>query len=154
MREGLYAHTKDVIYERHIESHIKEDAAVPLFDGVIPFNTQGHQYEVTSYLNFIDIDFGKSEVRDGSVCNLQEVAAIGDFVQSLLMRDIVPRDQIAVITPYKAQQKQLKIKAKEQGWFDIAQPGMTIDASQGDEYQVIIESLVTTHGLLGYVLSA
>ena len=60
------------------------------------------------------------------------------------------QSDIAVITGYSEQKRLLTERAKENGWSGVKQI-MTIDSSQGDEYQIVFVNLVTTRNQAGFM---
>lgn len=141
MHSAVYAHLPAVVYKRQITSARNASDPSPelqRLQGVLPLNvhTVKGTYSVGNFMNFLDVSEGvKTTVAGGSSCNEAEVEVVGWLVQALLQAGI-PGDTIAVLTGYTEQRRLLKLEAKKRGWENHVKKVMTIDASQGDEFDV------------------
>lgn len=124
---------------------LRLNAAMPIEFAV------GHEsFKLDSIESFIDVADGVQRTLEaGSSWNVQEIDAIDSAILKLISVGILQED-IAVITGYSEQKRLLTERAKEHGWSGVKQI-MTIDSSQGDEYQIIFVSLVTTRNQAGFM---
>lgn len=163
MYDMLYEHLIEVIYAGELKrlnldtinsaKTIADPTAFGLrLNSAMPIKVEvGHEaFKLDSILNFIDVADGvQRSLEAGSSWNVQEIDAIDSAIVKLKSIG-VPEKDIAVITGYSEQKRQLTERAKEHGWSGVKQI-MTIDSSQGDEYQIIFVSLVTTKNQPGFM---
>lgn len=152
MHSAVYAHLPAVVYKRQITSARNTSDPSPelqRLQGVLPLSvhTVKDTYSVSSFMNFLDVPEGvKTTVDGGSSCNEAEAEVVGGLVQALLQAGI-PGDTIAVMTGYTEQRRLLKLEAKKGGWENQVKKVMTIDASQGDEFDVSQNTKSSDHGI-------
>ena len=84
---------------------------------------------------------GKAERKGGSLCNKREVEVCSEVVKELVDAG-VDEENIGVITPYRAQKRELRSDIRYKR-VEID----TVDAFQGREKDVIILSLTATEDL-------
>ena len=108
------------------------------------------QYDITTVHNFIDVMDGEQFLPEGgsSPGNPQEVAVVSGLVQSLKAGGI-ESTQICVFSAYRTQVKLLQQEATQTQWQDCFVN--TIDKSQGQEFLIVIISLVKTEGDAGFI---
>lgn len=124
---------------------LRLNAAMP-----IKFEVGRQSFELDSILSFIDVADGvQRSLEAGSSWNIQEINAIDSAILKLISIGFLQQD-IVVITGYSEQKRLLTKRAEEHGWNGVKQM-MTVDSSQGDEYQIIFLSLVTTKNLPGFM---
>ena len=153
MPEELYRHLNTVIYESkgtissafsfsnpnaHCTSVLQ---ALPLSFVV---NNQ-KRFTLTTCLQFVDVADGvQQKIEAGSSSNFKELETVEAMVMAFLAKGFTPAD-IAVVTGYARQKKLFMLRAQENGWSQVRQV-LTVDSCQGDEYKIVILSLVTTKG--------
>lgn len=108
------------------------------------------QYDITTLHNFVDVASGQHFVPEGgsSPGNSEEVAVVSALVQSLKGGGI-PSSQICVFAAYRTQVKLLEEEATQAQWRGCFIN--TIDKGQGQEFLVVIISLVKTEGDAGFI---
>ena len=152
MHSALYAHLSAVVYKRQITSARDTSDPSPELQRLqrglpLRFPTVKHAYSVGSYMNFLDVPDGvKSTINGGSSYNEAEVEVVSGLVQALLQAGI-PGDTIAVLAGYTEQRRLLKLEAKRRGWESQVKKIMTIEASQGDEFDVRKPTGSSDHGI-------
>ena len=111
------------------------------------------QYNITTLHNFIDVAHGKQFVpeRATSSGNLEEVEVVSGIVKALEEQGIAP-GQICVFSAYRKQIKLLQAKATKAQWGNCFVN--TIDKSQGQEFKIVIISLVKTEDNSGFIEEA
>lgn len=141
MHSVLYAHLSAVVYKRQITSARNTSEPSPelqRLQGALPlrFHIVKGAYSVGSYMNFLDVPDGvKRTLNGGSSYNEAEVEVVSGLVEALLQAGI-PGDTIAVMTGYTEQRRLIKLEAKRRGWESQVKKIMTIEASQGSEFDV------------------
>ena len=155
MHDALYAHLVKCIYKKPIGSHFLTNAPRPYLQDLakimpLQVNAANSQYSLNGFMHFLDVPFGETEVTaGGSSWRDAEV----EVIQALVLRLInagMPAESIAVMTGYREQLKKLQDKARWNYWSHIKQI-LTVDSSQGDEYPIVIMSLVNTRGQPGFM---
>ncbi|KAG8528497.1 uncharacterized protein KY384_007415 [Bacidia gigantensis] len=173
MHDDLYAHLVAVIYKQYVLHRLdfceRETKRLPreissrymtnnpssflqhLQKNVLPLHLEanGDVFNISSYLNFIDVD-GVQQPEGTSSFNQAEVEGVCNLAATLIGQGASKND-IAILTGYAAQRKKIQRRLKEMGLDGIAMPGMTIDASQGKEWKIVIDSLVTSKGQTGFI---
>ncbi|KAL8941920.1 MAG: hypothetical protein Q9211_001615 [Gyalolechia sp. 1 TL-2023] len=155
MHRSLYGPVRRVIYAGMVDSHRETDPPSHylqqlLNDMPLTFNVGSQQYALTTYLNFVDVAHGVSHtVPAGSSYNIEEVEAISAYVVKLLSSGRKAED-IVVMTGYLDQLGKLKEAARKDGWLHVRRI-LTVDTSQGDQYRIVIISLVKTNGGPGFL---
>ena len=158
MSEALYEHLCAVIYsgKNMTIKHFKKMGSPSQYGRqlflAMPIQFQAGQefYQLTSYMNFIDAANGTQEtIPGGSSWNVEEIDIIDALIVALKKKGVLP-GTIAVCTGYTQQRKLLMARAKQNGWSDMGVI-MTIDSSQGEEFPIVIISLVTTRGQPGFM---
>ncbi len=110
------------------------------------------QYDITTLHNFVDVARGQQFVPEGgsSSGNKEDVQVVSSLVRAFEDKGVKP-SQICVFSAYRTQTKQLRQKAIEAKWLDCFVN--TIDKSQGQEFEIVIISLVKAEGDAGFVES-
>ena len=108
------------------------------------------QYDITALHNFVDVASGQHFVPEGgsSSGNYDEVAVVSALVQNLKAGGM-ESSQIGVFAAYRTQVTLLQQAAKQAQWHDCFVN--TIDKSQGQEFLIVIISLVKTEGDAGFI---
>ena len=111
------------------------------------------QYDITALHNFVDVASGQHFVPEGgsSSGNYDEVTVVSALVQNLKAGGI-ESSQICVFAAYRTQVTLLQQEAKQAQWQDCFVN--TIDKSQGQEFLIVIISLVKTEGYAGFIEEA
>lgn len=120
-------------------------------------NTSGFIHPIS--LMWKDIR-GKEERDSTSKKNYLEAVSITEFLRNLSRQDRVGYKDVAVITPYGAQKRLLrKLLAKhceeDNGEYRLGNLRIrvnTVDSFQGSEAEVVLYSVVRTHGNLRFIL--
>ncbi|KAL8861845.1 MAG: hypothetical protein Q9178_001714 [Gyalolechia marmorata] len=155
MHDQLYAHLPAIIYKADIYSNsktsepsrfmIKMNELMPL-----RIDCATNTWQLRSFLHFLDVPEGVQVVlKDKSSINVAEALLVNDLVKSFLSHGM-PAKSLCVMTGYTGQKKLLTQLAKDNNWAHIARV-LTIDSSQGNEYKVVILSLVTTTNNPGFL---
>ncbi|KAL8878384.1 MAG: hypothetical protein Q9198_003794 [Flavoplaca austrocitrina] len=149
MHDELYAHTAAVIYKQPIGSQKKTSEPSilrqELLASPIQVKTPAQAYELRSFLHLVDVPHGIQEYDENSSSfNVPEAEAIETMILALVATGKA-QSRICVITGYQAQRKLLAKKARRNGWGDVR--CLTIDASQGEQWEIVFLSLVTIKGL-------
>ena len=108
------------------------------------------QYDITTLHNFLDVASGQHFVAEGgsSSGNSDEVAVVSALVQNLKAGGM-ESSQICVFAPYRTQVTLLQQEAVQAKWEDCFVN--TIDKSHGQEFLIVIISLVKTEGYAGFI---
>lgn len=155
MHNALYAHLVNCIYKQPIGSHFLTNVPRPYLQDLakimpLQVNAANSQYSLNGFMHFLDVPFGETEVTSGgSSWRDAEIEVVQALVQRLINAGM-PADSIAVMTGYREQLKKLQDKARWNDWSHIKQV-LTVDSSQGDEYPIVIMSLVNTRGHPGFM---
>lgn len=155
MHKSLYGPVSRIIYDGKVDSYRETDPPSEylrqlLDDMPMRFYAGSYEYELTTFLNFVDVAHGVSHtILNGSSHNDEEVEAISALVVKLLASGKRPND-ICVMTGYLNQLAKLKTASKKDGWSHI-KGIISIDTSQGDQYKILIISLVKTSGSPGFI---
>ncbi|KAL9632136.1 MAG: hypothetical protein Q9164_005508 [Protoblastenia rupestris] len=150
-----------IVYGDRLEAYHKTSNPRPALQKLfeyLPLHVRdgSRQYDLTSYLNFINVAHGHEQGPDkGSKCNLEEISTIEAVVRGFLDAGFQPK-QIAVETGYLLQfdrfQKHfanLERQEPTRGWSRVKL--VTFNTVQGAEYDIVIFSLVKTMGTRGFV---
>ena len=152
MHEELYAAANTVVYEGKVASAYKTYKPSlflsHLLDNLPKFTAGNKTYKLNSFANFIDVDGKHQTIPNGSSCNDAEVEVVESLVEQLKLNG-KPESSIAILTGYLWQLEKLKKAAKRNGWSEV-QIG-SVDTSQGDEFDIVIISLVKTEGRSGFM---
>ena len=152
MHEELYAAVNTVVYEGKVASAYKTSKPSlflsHLLDNLPKFTAGNRIYKLNSFANFIDVDGKHQTIPNGSSCNDAEVEVVESLVEQLKLNG-KPESSIAILTGYLWQLENLKKAAKRNGWSEV-QIG-SVDTSQGDEFDIVIISLVKTEGRSGFM---
>ena len=153
MHNRLYAAVNQCVYGSQVSSSYKTEQPKPFLQNLLAnlpsFILGGRQYRLRSYLQFLDVFDGVARSIDqGSSCNDKEVDCVELLVQDLLAKG-VPASSIAVMTGYLWQLDNLKTRFRAKGWLEVRI--LTVDTSQGDEFEIVIISLVKTGGSHGFM---
>ena len=145
----MFGHTLRVIYQdKQIHS------ARELFDGefggrvkaALPFRFASEdgngRYEVPSAKHLINVE-GVQEADGTSSLNRAEATVVTNLVLAIKAAGFAAAD-IAVLTGYAAQGKELTRQAENNGWSKVRI--LTVDTSQGGEAKFLIISLVSSQG--------
>ena len=108
------------------------------------------QYDITKLHNFIDVAHGEHFVpeKGTSSGNVQEVEVVSNIVKALEEQGIAP-GQICIFSAYRKQLELLRTEATKAQWGDCFVN--TIDKSQGQEFDIVIISLVKTERNPGFI---
>jgi senataxin len=87
--------------------------------------------------------FAESAGKTRTRCNMTEVS----WVRNWLKKKLVPAKDVAVITPYQGQRQRLSDQLLCFNGVSV----QTVDSFQGQESEVVILSLVRTHGGIGFL---
>ena len=152
MHEELYAAANTVVYEGRVASAYKTSSPSPFLGqllGSLPEFTVGNKtYKLNSFSNFIDVEGKHQTIPNGSSCNDAEVEVV-EYLIKQLKANGKPESSIAVLTGYLWQLENLQKAAKKNGWSEVRI--LSVDTSQGDEFDIVIISLVKTEGRSGFM---
>ena len=152
MYEELYAAANTVVYDDKVASAYKIPKPSPLLsyllDKLPEFAAGGKTYKVNSFSNLTNVDGKHQTIPNGSSCNSAEVDVIEGLVNQLKGNG-KPKSSIAILTGYLWQLENLKKMAKKNGWSEVRI--LSMDISQGDEFDIVIISLVKTEGRSGFI---
>lgn len=103
---------------------------------------------------------GKEEQEGTSKKNYQEAKAIKTFLVNLAMHKSTEHKNVAVITPYGAQKRLLRtllgqVCEESNGEYQLGPYHIrinTVDSFQGSEAEIVLYSVVRTHGNLRFIL--
>ena len=151
-----------VIYDDKVSAFHKTDVAPrPFyinFTGKLPakFSAHGREWQLTTYLNFVDVAGGVQEGPDnGSKYNLREVEVVMSMLKTFLGFGANARG-IAVVTGYTLQFEKIQEQLRglhrtepQKGWNQINL--LTAGTVQAEEYNIVILSLVKTSGARGFL---
>lgn len=147
-----------MIYEGHIFSECSQSA--PQYLGPILNQLKGtlplpviaglKQYDITALHNFINVADGMQSVAIGgtSSFNDKEVEVVSGRVKALKDKGM-RGSQICVFAGYRKQVELLSNKATQAQWRDCFIG--TIHKSPGQEFEIVIISLVKTEGHSGFI---
>ena len=152
MHEQLYAAANAIVYDGRVASAYKTSDPSPFLRhllGSLPEFTGGNKtYKLNSFSNFINVEGKHQTIPNGSSCNSAEVEVVENLVKQLKANG-KPASSIAVLTGYLWQLENLQKAAKKNGWSDVRI--LSVDTSQGDEFDIVIISLVKTEGGSGFM---
>lgn len=152
MHDELYAHLvgciyTDVVINSHRLTSTPSQFLQDLLRQPTRFTTRDQQsYQLDSFLHFINVEGEQKKEANGSSFNVQEANAVEALVLALIARPGVVKKDIGVMTGYKGQKRVMRDMAKANGWADIKLLS-TVDASQGNEFKIVILTLVSDKGL-------
>ena len=153
--------TNHIIYDDKVTAHYKTQTPRQFLGDLtasmpIPFIAGELQYELTTYLNFVDVQGKEDGPPQGSKLNLKEVETIVGMLKSFLALNDTMGPNIAVVTGYTLQftriQKaiqEMHIAEPTKGWNRVHL--LTANTVQAEEYNIVILSLVKTEGNRGFV---
>ena len=152
MHEKLYAAANAVVYGGKVASAYKTSDPSPFLRhllGNLPKFTVGNKtYKLNSFSNFINIEGKHQTIPNGSSCNKAEVEVVESMVKQLIANG-KPASSIAILTGYLWQLENLQKAARKNGWSEVRI--LSVDTSQGDEFDIVIISLVRTEGGSGFM---
>ncbi|KAL8750646.1 MAG: hypothetical protein Q9184_006352, partial [Pyrenodesmia sp. 2 TL-2023] len=152
MHDEIYAHLvgciyTDVVINSHRLTSTPSQFLKDLLRHPTRFTTRDREsYQLDSFLHFIDVKGEQKKEANGSSFNVQEANAVEALVLALVARPGVVKKDIGVMTGYKGQKRLMRDMAKANGWADIKLLS-TVHASQGNEFKIVILSLVSDKGL-------
>ena len=141
---------------RYLESVSKKaqpDESLNQPHKVLPLQveTRKDTWKLKEGIQFLNVADGIDEFyNERKTYNDAEVEAVDALVLSLLKAGI-PAKSINVLTPYRAQWRKLKAKARMSGWFHVGCLGTTTRDSSDSSLRVMILSLVNTPGLARFL---
>ena len=154
----LFHAVGDRIYKNRVASYHQTSNPRPflqelLADLPINFSVGGHTWSVRSWANFINVPHGKHVTKpEGSSMNEVEVKVVEGLIKGLLNENkkaLTTLDNVAVICGYLWQIDLMKQMAAKNRWDKLKI--LTVDSCQGDEWEVVILSLVKTSPPSGFI---
>ncbi len=108
-------------------------------------------YDEKHTIRWIDV-IGTQRIDNKSSYNLEEIEKICVLIKDINKKLKVEKS-LAVITPYSAQKKKLKLKINENNFDKFKSLKIdTIDSFQGEEADIVIYSTVRTKGNLSFLI--
>lgn len=90
---------------------------------------------------FVDVDGTESwRKRFGAAINSSEIEVASELVDRFVTEEVVPEEELGVITPYRGQRSMIADATQNHGGVEVS----TVDGFQGRERDVIIFSTVNT----------
>lgn len=143
----------NVVYFDQVKSNIKTSspptALQSLLNGLLlTISIKDKLFKIPGFLNFLTVDGESVTDFRKSSSNATEVIAVEELVKGL-MRMGKKDSEICVMTGYRGQLKELRVRANFKEWSGVNI--CTIDTAQGREWDIVILSLVKTNGDLGFI---